>query len=343
MITKILLSPFALIYGTIATIRNKCFDCGILYSKKYNKPVICVGNITVGGTGKTPHIEYLVTLLAKHNKVAVVSRGYGRKTKGFVVVEPQSPATDVGDEPLQIKRKFPSAIVAVDEKRVHGIDTLDALHNPDIFLLDDAFQHRHVDAGMNIVLVDYNRPLFTDMMLPAGRLREPKSNIVRANIVIVTKCPPHLTIDEQKAFANRLKLTTKQQIYFTTFRYTKLQPLFDSQPIENIHGVQIVVATGISQPQRMYNYLESNGATLHKVEFADHHFFNYNDIEKIKSTYNDIQAKPKIVVITEKDAARLNTSMLDALSEHPIYTLPIEVEFLSNPTDFNETIYNFAK
>ncbi len=337
---KWLLSPFALIYGAVATVRNKLFDIGVLKSKSYDAPVVVVGNVTVGGTGKTPHIEYLSRLLADKCRLAVVSRGYGRSTNGFLEVNSDSEPKNVGDEPLQIKRKFSNIVVAVDEVRTRAIDKLLDDNVANVFLLDDAFQHRYVKAGMNIVLVDYNRPLFCDMMMPSGRLREPRRNINRADVVVVTKCPKPLSAECQSDFVTRLRLHGNQPVFFTTFSYGNLVPIGDNEPVSNIDGVSVLAVTGISQPERMYQYLRERGAKVSAHEFADHHSFTHADVRKISDAYSAMGKG--IVVLTEKDAVRLTADLLSGLADIPLYCLPIQVEFLSDADKFDNLVRDFC-
>lgn len=339
---KYLLLPFSVVYGAVATIRNKLYDCQILKAKSYTELVISVGNLTVGGTGKTPHIEYLVRLLSD-KKVAVVSRGYGRRTTGFVEVEADADVQNVGDEPLQIKRKFQQIRVIVDEVRTHAIDALLSGGNtPDVFLLDDAFQHRQVNAGLKIVLIDYNRPIFNDLMMPSGRLREPRRNINRADIVIVTKCPDTLTESERQTFSNKLKLRYNQPVFFTKFEYDELLPLNGTKVSNQLKNTKITVATGIAQPQRVYQYLENQGAELAKIEFPDHHFFTEADIANIKKVFQ--KSGSQMVVVTEKDAMRLiGNHLLDGFAGIPLYCLPIEVAFADErQAAFNKLIAEFV-
>ena len=339
---KFLLLPFALIYRCIAVVRNWLFDLGVLKSKAYDVPVIVVGNITVGGTGKTPHVEYLVRMLCAKRRVAVVSRGYGRSTSGFVEVRPESDVRSVGDEPLQIKRKYTDICVVVDEVRTHAIDRLLAADAADTFILDDAFQHRHVSAGLNIVLVDYNRPIFNDLMLPAGRLREPRSGIRRANIVLVTKCPEALTDAERQKFSRKLKLKPDVPVFFTTFGYGQLVPIDKSPVSTELNGATVVVATGIARPERLYGYLTNAGAKVVGLKFPDHHFFTPDDMDKIANTYQSIKSESKMVVVTEKDAMRLTPELTARLNGVPVYYLPIQVEFLAKQAQFDELVAQFC-
>lgn len=340
---KWLLLPFALIYRCIAVVRNWLFDWGLLKSKAYDVPVIVVGNITVGGTGKTPHVEYLVRLLCSKRRVAVVSRGYGRSTKGFVEVRPEADAKSVGDEPLQIKRKFTDVCLAVDEVRTHAIDHLLAVGAADTFILDDAFQHRHVKAGLNIVLVDYNRPIFNDMMLPAGRLREPRSGIGRANIVVVTKCPDTLTEQQQRDFTDRLRLKPGTDVFFTRFGYGQLTAIGNSPSALDLNGSTVVVATGIARPERLYGQLTNLGTNVVSLKFPDHHFFTPNDIDKVVNLYQSVKSEQKMVVMTEKDAMRLTPELICQFGDVPVYYLPIQVEFIDGQSRFDALVANFCR
>lgn len=337
---KYLLLPFALIYRCVAVVRNWLFDLGVLKSKAYDVPVIVVGNITVGGTGKTPHVEYLVRMLCSKRRVAVVSRGYGRSTSGFVEVMPDSDVRSVGDEPLQIKRKFSDVLVAVDEVRTHAIDRLLAENSADTFILDDAFQHRHVRAGLNIVLVDYNRPIFKDLMLPAGRLREPRRGISRANIVLVTKCPETLTDTEKQEFSRELK--SNAPVFFTTFGYGQLVAIGGAPSTPALNDATVVVATGIARPERLYDHLTDSGAKVLGLRFPDHHFFTTDDVDKIINTYQSIESESKMVVVTEKDAMRITPELADRLAGIPIYYMPIQVEFINGQSQFNGLVEQFC-
>ena len=254
------LYPVSWIYGAGVWLRNKLFDWGYYQERSFNLPVICVGNITVGGTGKTPHTEYLIRLLQKSYQVAVLSRGYKRKSKGFVLAQPNTPVHQIGDEPYQMKQKFPNIHMAVDADRCHGIEELckaSVTPTTDVVLLDDAFQHRHVKAGVNILLVDYNRMITEDTLLPAGRMREPLSGKERAHIVIITKCPKDMKQIEYGLLKKHMDLYAFQQLYYTTLDYGKLRPLFNGGKeynIQSIHpGVHILLVTGIASPQTLVN------------------------------------------------------------------------------------------
>ena len=328
------LFPFSILYGTIVRVRNKFFDWGWIESKKYDLPIINVGNISVGGTGKTPHVEYLLSLLTKY-KVSTISRGYKRKTKGFIEVKTQSNVRDVGDEPLQIKRKFPETLVIVDEKRVHAIDTIIAMQNtPDVIVLDDAYQHRYVHPGLNILLVDFNRPITKDYMLPVGRLRESSHNSHRADVVIVTKCPEDISSMDMRIMQKELNLFAYQHLFFSMFVYDSMRSIFGNEnrykDISDLSGISILVVTGIANPKPLYKKLENVGATVYPLSFSDHHNFAISDINKIEKQFCAIESKEKIIVCTEKDAIRLKTKEFKSpLSKLPFYFLPIKVSLLS--------------
>jgi tetraacyldisaccharide 4'-kinase len=222
-----LLLPFALLFGLLVRARNYLYDINFLHSKSYKVPVIIIGNLTVGGTGKTPHVEYLVEYLKDNYRITTLSRGYKRKTKGYIEATAQSTANQIGDEPLQIKLKYPEIQVVVDENRTHAIDYLiNQPLKPEVIILDDAYQHRKVKGSLNIVLIDYNRPVYNDFYLPMGRLRETKSALKRAHTIIITKCPEKISIDKQHEIIKKLKLKDHQGIYFTRMDYGKLTPLF---------------------------------------------------------------------------------------------------------------------
>lgn len=342
------LFPFSFIFRIIVTLRNKFFDWQWLPSKKFDIPIINVGNITVGGTGKTPHIEYLITKIKKQHSVGVISRGYKRKTKGFLEVTPDSKAIKVGDEPLQIKQKFNDTLVVVDEKRVNAVETL--IENkkvPEVILLDDAYQHRHITPGLNILLIEHNKLVTKDKMMPVGRLREPAHNSSRANIVILTKCPNNLNPIDFRILSKELNLFPYQTLFFTSFVYHELKPVFKQsskiKTIEELKNIETIVATGIANPHKIYEKLNNIGAHITKVSFPDHHNFKLADINKIQNAYLAVQTKNKIIICTEKDAVRLKTSKhKDKLADLPIYSLPIEVAFLNNEEDkFEQMISNF--
>ncbi|MBQ9665270.1 MAG: tetraacyldisaccharide 4'-kinase [Bacteroidaceae bacterium] len=319
------LLPLSWLYGLVVGIRNLMFDYGVLKSKKFPLSVICVGNLTVGGTGKTPHTEYLIRLLAKQCQVAVLSRGYKRESKGYVLATKQTKMTDIGDEPFQMKRKFPKIHMAVDKNRCHGIEQLmmSNLRPPtDVVILDDAFQHRYVKAGLNILLMDYHRLVYFDKLLPAGRLREPQSGIRRADIVIITKCPRYITPMDRRGIERTLALQNWQDLFFTTYRYPDTLEGLGDNPL---------LVTGIASPQQMVYDLQKLLPKFDVMSFPDHHNFTPRDIEKIRQ-----QAAGRTIITTEKDATRLH-------GIPNLRVIPIQVEFLDGrQADFDALIQNYV-
>lgn len=344
------LYPFSLIYGAVVQFRNKFFDWGWIESKKFNIPVISVGNITVGGTGKTPHIEYLLNVIDDKYSAAIISRGYKRKTKGYIEVKTQSNVSEVGDEPLQIKRKFKNSIVIVDEKRVHAIEKITIENtNIDVVLLDDAYQHRYVKPGLNILLVDYNRPITKDFIFPVGRLREPAFNRNRADVVIVTKCPDDMSPIDIRIMQNELNLFPYQSLFFSSLRYNNLKAVFSKKnsynKIEDLKGVSVLVVTGIANPKPLHDKLKNVGANIFKLSFSDHHEFSQSDLNRISNSFKSIEDKNKVIVCTEKDAVRLKTAgVKKSITNLPFYSLPIEVVILNcEESEFKEIIMNYIR
>ena len=348
------LYPLSFLYGAGVALRNKLFDWGYLRSKSFDVPVICIGNIAVGGTGKTPHTEYLIKLLHREYQVAVLSRGYKRRTKGYILSTPESNVRSIGDEPFQIKSKFPDIRVAVDEDRCHGIEQLCTLDNPpvEVVLLDDAFQHRYVKAGFNILLTDYHRLFCDDALLPAGRLRESIQGKNRAQIVIVTKCPPDIKPIDFNIIAKRLNLFPYQMLFFSSFRYGNLQPVFPEvagkaeQKLSSLQtDTQVLLLTGIASPVTIIQELERYTSHIDLLSFDDHHHFNQHDMQLIKQRFDKLKGEQRLIITTEKDATRLvHHPILDAELKRHIYALPIEVEILQNQQDnFNQHIIGYVR
>ena len=345
------LTPLSWLYGIGVRVRNQLFELGILKTRSFKIPVIGVGNITVGGSGKTPHVEYLVRLLMDKAKVAVLSRGYKRETKGFVLANDKSTVADIGDEPLQMSRKFPQIHVAVDENRCHGIDTLTSAEDTkgvDVILLDDAFQHRYVKPGISILLVDYHRNIKYDKLLPAGRLREPMDGKKRADIVIITKCPKDMRPMDYRVLTNDMGLLAYQSLYFTTLAYEDLHPLFggDDLPLGQLQekAQHLLLLTGIASPQQMTLDLQPYCQDITPMAFGDHHAFTDKDIEDINNAFATLPS-PKIIVTTEKDASRLTaaTGLSDEVRKS-LYVLPIHVEFLLDQEEsFTNKILSYVQ
>lgn len=346
------LYPISFLYGLGVGLRNKLFDWKVFRSKSFNVPVICIGNIAVGGTGKTPHTEYLIELLEKQYQVAVLSRGYKRRTKGYVLADSASNAQSIGDEPYQIKTKFPHTVVAVDEKRVRGMENLCELKNPniDVVLLDDAFQHRYVEAGLNIILTDYHRLFCEDALLPAGRLRESGKAKSRAQIIIVTKCPANLKPIDYNIIAKQLDPFPYQKLYFSSLRYGKLTPVFPesetgARVLSSIQRDEnVLLVTGIASPALLGKEINKYTRHIKLLSFGDHHHFRNKDIKLIADEFNRLRGK-KLIITTEKDATRLMSHPLltDDLKKH-IYALPIRVDILQNQeVIFNKTILDYVR
>lgn len=332
IIFRYLFFPFAVLYGWITSVRNFLFDKGILKSHAFDVPVIVVGNLSVGGTGKTPQIEYLIRLLSPNYKLATLSRGYKRKSTGFILADANATAELLGDEPFQIHQKFPQIQVAVDADRKNGIEQLLALKvKPDVILLDDAFQHRKVKAGFYILLSAYNDLYCNDFMLPTGNLRESRSGAKRADMLIITKCPKNLSENAQQEIKNKIGLETP--VYFSYIDYDDLvYNQSESKKVSQIKEMDKLVIAGIAKPEPFFEYLEVSKED--RMVFPDHHFFTEKDMQRIEDN-----AKNKMIITTEKDYVRLANRNLKA----PIYYLPIKSGFLSNKELFDAEVVNFVK
>ena len=339
------LLPLSWFYGLGVGIRNLLFEMGVLKSRSFSTPVISVGNITVGGTGKTPHVEYLIRLLKDKMKVAMLSRGYKRKSRGFVLSDKDTPMRLIGDEPYQIKQKFPEIIVAVDKKRTRGIARLTEMEDsPDVVVLDDAFQHRYVKPGINILLVDYHRLVIYDRLLPAGRLREPVKAKDRADIVIVTKCPKDLNPMEFRVITKAMKLYPYQQLFFSTLEYDAPKAIFSGEVLtESLAGKNILLLTGIASPEQMMHDLQEYNAQITPLTFADHHNFRKKDVARINNAFASM-SEPKIILTTEKDATRLTAvdGLLDEVKAS-LYALPLRIAIMQNQEEeFNNKIIKYV-
>ena len=344
------LTPLSWLYGLGVGFRNLMFKLGILKSRAFDIPVISVGNITVGGSGKTPHVEYLVSLLKDKLKVAVLSRGYKRKSKDYVLADNDSTMSQIGDEPYQIKQKFPDIYVAVDKKRTRGIDRLtsDGLtKDVDVILLDDAYQHRYVKPGVSILLIDYHRLIIYDKLLPAGCLREPQKGKSRADIVIITKCPKDLRPMEYRVLIKALDLFPYQSLYFTTLAYDNLKQVYGTSSIalnSLPKSCNVLLLTGIASPKQMQHDLEVYNYNLHLLAFPDHHNFSKKDVREINSKFAALPS-PKIIITTEKDASRIKfVEGLEDEVKESMYALPIRIQFmLGQEEEFNNKIINYVR
>jgi tetraacyldisaccharide 4'-kinase len=348
---SILMYPFSLLYGLVISIRNLFYDHNIFRSHEFPIPIISVGNITVGGTGKTPQVEYLVGMLTKQFNVAVLSRGYKRKTRHFILAGTESGVNDIGDEPVQIKRKYPKAHVAVDRRRVNGVEMLmEKIPGLDVILLDDAYQHRHIKPGLSILLIDYNRPITRDRLLPVGRLRENAREKRRANIILVTKCPDRLKTTEQQKIARELKLHPYQHLYFTKLLYKDPVPIFkDAEP--GLHpteiktsGPDILMVTGIADPRPFQRHMRSISPGIVEMIYPDHYHFRQRDIDDILRTYRSMKGENRFIFTTEKDAVRLRKFVnIDVEIKNRFFYIPIEIDFLNEDRgNFNHQILNYV-
>lgn len=346
------LLPISWLYGFAIYIRNKFFKWGIYKIREYDIPIICVGNISVGGTGKTPHTEYLIRLLKDRYKVAVLSRGYKRKTNGFILSSPESTSKEIGDEPYQIKQKFPEVMVAVDRDRCHGVETLLALDTPpDVIILDDGFQHRYVRPSYAIILSDFNRPVYEDKLLPAGRLREPAHYLRFASDIIVTKCPLDLQPIDFRIISHDIDPYPFQGLFYTAFSYKKLIPVFnetnnETMDLQILREKSILLVTGIASPKPLIEKLSEYSKDVHTMEYGDHYSFSRKDIRNIASRLKKIKSEDKIIVVTEKDAGRLKLlKNIDEDIKFYFYYIPIEVSFLEpkHQEEFNKRIIDHVE
>ena len=346
---KILFFPFAVIYGIITSLRNLLYDWKFLKSKSVDVHTICVGNLAVGGTGKTPHVEYLINILQNDFKIAILSRGYKRKTSGFIQATSTSTAFDIGDEPLQYKTKNPQLEVCVDANRVNGIKKmLELPEPPKVVILDDAFQHRALNCELKIVISEYNNLYLNDCMMPAGYLRESKKGIERADIIIISKTPDKTTAIDIRNVIKDLKPLAHQQLFFTWLKYGELKgfqnPADTIDTLDDLFRYRIVAFTGIGNPKPMITYLKEYASDVKHIQFPDHHSFTIQDIADVRAQLDAIEGGNKIVVTTEKDAMRLRgTDLQDIANTLPLYVLPIEVDFREKTQEFNETIINYVR
>ena len=337
-ILRKILYPFSLLYGIITSFRNFLYNKHLIKSTQFNTPTIVVGNLSVGGTGKTPQIEYLIRLLQNDYKIAVLSRGYKRKSNGFIIANENVTAEIIGDEPFQFYLKFPNIIVCVDADRVYGIQQLEALENPpDIILLDDAFQHRKVNAGFNILLTSYQNLYVDDCMLPVGNLREYKSGAARAQIIIVTKCPNNISEVEQLEISKKLNLAEKQSIFFTAIEYdTKLKGASNLN-LSELQKTEILLITGIANPTPLTEYLTSQKIKFKHLQYPDHYHFKEQDIAEINSEFQSLKLNNKIVLTTEKDYVRIFADLQN------LQYISIKTKFVKNKTSFDKLIKKYVE
>jgi tetraacyldisaccharide 4'-kinase len=355
MINKrnILLYPLALIYGLITGIRNFLYNTGILRSVEFGLPVICVGNITVGGTGKTPHTEYLAALLSKNFKVATLSRGYKRNTRNFRIATSSSLVSEIGDEPLQIFQKYPDVLVAVDRNRVHGVQKIiESEPGTEVIILDDAFQHRRITPGFSILLSDFERLIIEDHMMPYGNLREDKGNMRRADIILITKSPENISPIQRRIIVKDINKAPYQNLYFTSLIYDAPQPVFKESATANnkfeisqFADCGIVLVTGIANPLPLKDYLQKTAPEIIHLPFPDHYNFKEKDINTIVSSYANLKSERKYVFTTEKDAVRLQEfrNIAEPIRSAFFY-IPVGIHFLNDDKDeFDNLIFDYVR
>lgn len=340
------LFPLNIIFRLIIAVRNYFFDNQIMKSNEFDVPIIAVGNLTTGGTGKTPHVEYLIRLLKNDFKTSTLSRGYGRKTFGFIQANEETTAREIGDEPYQIYHKYKKDIdVFVEAKRIMGvINIMSVKPQTDVILMDDAFQHRAIAPGFSVLLTDYNHPYYKDFILPVGNLREPINGRKRADVIIVTKCPKDLGENEKEEIIKKLKPFAHQNVYFTGIRYGSVKSFNESFPPINLKDLstkKVVLITGIAKPDTLLKMLNKHNVDFKHLKYPDHHHFSKKNISNIIDIFGENQKQEKIILTTEKDAVRLKN--YKELSHLPVYYVEIEVEFLKDKELFDNQIINYVK
>ncbi|QYJ68332.1 tetraacyldisaccharide 4'-kinase [Flavobacterium litorale] len=330
---RLLLLPFGLLYWCIVSVRNLFYNMGIFKSYSFTTPIIVVGNLSTGGTGKSPQTEYLIDLLSNDYAVATLSRGYKRKSTGFVLADATTNADSIGDEPYQFYKKFPNIRVAVDADRKNGIENLLQLSpKPEVLLLDDAYQHRRVKAGFYILLTAYDDLYADDYVLPAGNLREGSSGAKRASVIIVTKCPPNLSGEEQDAIAKKLNPTPEQKLYFSYIAYDdRVYNTTNSIPLKELNGNSKIIVAGIAKPKPFFQHVKQVGDVC--LTYPDHHYFAEKELKELA-----VIATNKVIITTEKDYMRL----VGKLPDDRLFYLPIKSTFINNGNNFNTTILNYV-
>lgn len=340
---RYLLLPFSLLYGLVVVIRNYFYNTKIFKSTEFKLPIIVIGNLEIGGAGKSPMTEYLIRLLKPQHKIATLSRGYGRQTKGFFYADKNSTAKTVGDEPLQFKQKFPEITVAVCEDRVAGAEKLQADH--DLILLDDAYQHRALKPGFSILLFDFGKLDEPHFLLPAGNYREPFSGKKRADVIVISKCPPDLSAENQQQIKNRMLLLPHQNLFFTSIVYLPFKAFSAEDDAVFIDPKStLFVLTGIANPKPLLQHLRMQFAAVVMHEYPDHHPFNSKNISKLAADFAACKMLNKAIITTEKDAQRLQEPGLQTLlAGLPVFVLPIGIAFLKDEPAFQQTIENYVR
>lgn len=340
---RILLFPVALLYGLVVRIRNWMYDKGYFKSATFNFPLICVGNLSVGGTGKSPMVEYIVSLLHHDFKTATLSRGYKRRTAGYVLANETTTALEIGDEPMQFHIKFPDVAVAAGEERIVAIPQI--LHDKpktEIIVLDDAFQHRSIKAGLNILLTDCGDLFTRDFFLPTGNLRDARASKKRAQIIIVSKCPVGLSVAEKEHILSEVKPDATQHVFFSTIKYGNPYHIINKEQRIITGEDEILLVTGIANPVPLKNYLHDSVDTYDELNYSDHHIFSIEDLKEITEKFSELQKENKYIITTEKDATRL-IKFGERLQNLPFYVLPIEQQFLfGEKQQFNKIVMDYV-
>ena len=341
---RVLLLPFALLYGVVVYVRNWLYNKQYLKSVQFNIPMICVGNLSLGGTGKSPMVEYLLSILSDDYKIATLSRGYKRRTKGYALAGVNTTALEIGDEPMQFHIKYPNVSVAVGERRIEAIPQL-IQDVPDLaaVILDDAFQHREIVAGLNILLTDYSNLYCDDVFFPTGDLRDERRSAKRANIIVVTKCPENLSEAERDEIIEKLYPDQHQAVFFTSIAYDTPYHIYDPNKQWNLSVKdEVLLVCGIANPIPLKEYLHEQTQTYYQISYSDHHIFSIEDLNDIKNKFEQITADSKIILTTEKDAVRL-VKYTEELNTIPLYVLPIKPNFLFNSKEaFNQLVIHYV-
>jgi len=339
----IILYPFTLLYDLATRFRNHLFNIGYKKSFEFDRAVIAVGNLSVGGTGKTPMVEYLIKLLNTSHTITTLSRGYGRKTKGFKIATDEDDHTTIGDEPKQFQNKFSDITVAVGEERAVAIPFILAEKpDTDLIILDDAYQHRYVKPNFNILLTPFNKPFYEDFVLPSGRLRESRNGATRADAIIITKCPDHISDDNMTFMKNKVSQYSKAPVYFTYTSYQNPEHVF--YPANTDWNDNVILFSGIASSYHLRNYLIDEFNLLEEIQFRDHHDYSTKDIKKIVEVFNSLSHSKKCIVTTEKDMVRLQKPEFRELLENiPVFYIPIEVRFVKDGKNFDEQLLKSVK
>lgn len=341
---RVLLLPFAILYGWFVASRNWLYSKGYFKSVQFNIPIICVGNLSLGGTGKSPMVEHLLSILADEYKTATLSRGYKRKSKGYALANQHTTALEIGDEPMQFHIKFPHVSVAVGERRIEAIPQLiQDVPNLELVVLDDAFQHRAIEAEFNILLTEYDNLYCDDFFFPTGDLRDERKSATRANIIVVTKCPVNLTEAEKNAILEKIDPTENQHVFFTSIAYDTPYHIYNptDQWILTLRD-EVLLVCGIANPATLKHYLHEHTHTYYQLTYSDHHIFSIEDLNDIRNKFEQINAKSKLILTTEKDAVRL-VKYTAELNNIPMYVLPIKPFFLFNQeAAFNQLVIDYV-